>query len=85
MTKVPPAEYLSQHMPTWDYSDKIKFIEVLEGTLTAFDMPDDYLEGLLYQRWSEWLYGCPTDTVYTRGEYYELALDLLTRVQSIGH
>lgn len=84
MTKVPPAEYLREYLPTWDYSDKIKFIEVLEGTLKAFDSPDDYVDSLLYQRWSEWLYGLPTDTVYTRGEFYELALDLLTRVQAIG-
>ena len=84
MTKVSPAEYLSQHLPTWDYSDKIKFIEVLEGTLRAFDMPDDYKGSDLYERWSEWLHGVPTDIFYTQGEWYRLAHELLTRVQSIG-
>lgn len=84
MTKVLPSEYLAQHLPTWDYGDKIKFIAVLSEVLAAFEQSDDYLDGLLYLRWYEWLYGLPTDEIYTRGEFYALAHDLLSRVQAIG-
>ena len=84
MTKITPTEYLAEHLQTWDYGDKIKFIAVLSEVLTAFGQSDDYLDGLLYLRWCGWLYGWPTDEIYTRGEFYALAHDLLSRVQAIG-
>lgn len=84
MTKISPSEYLEQHLPTWDYADKTEFIAVLTNTLMAFNQSDDYLEGLLYQRWIAWRHGWPMDEIYTRGEFYALAHDLLSRVQAIG-
>lgn len=84
MNKITPSEYLEEHLPTWDYADKTEFIVVLVSVLVAFQQSDDYLEGLSYQRWIAWRYGWPMEGVYKRGEFYALAIDLLSRVQAIG-
>jgi hypothetical protein len=84
MASLSPSEYLEKHLPTWDRSDKVMFIRVLEQTLERFDRSEAYNTSDLYQRWLQWRYGVPSETPFTQGDWYCLALDLLTLTHSIG-
>ena len=64
MTKITPTEYLAEHLQTWDYGDKIKFIAVLSEVLTAFEQSGSTL--------AETLLGIETGDVRGFGRYREV-------------
>lgn len=84
MLKVTPPEYLEKHFPRWDRSDKVTFITVLEETLEAYDLSEAYVNSYLYQRWLHWRHELHTEQPFTEGEWYSLALHLLTLINTIG-
>jgi hypothetical protein len=79
-----PSEYLEKHLPTWDRRDKVEFIRCLDMTLERFNLSHTYNTSDLYQRWLQFCYGVPTETPLTHGDWYELAITLLSLTHTIG-
>lgn len=81
------AQYFTERVHHWDHLDKVTFLEILTELISANSPDGDWQNDPLYQKWLRYRYGPflpSTDEVFTKGDYQQLVVHLITTLHAIG-